>query len=326
MVYDVFPFFNEFDILKIRLNILSPLVDRFVIGEATHTFSGLPKELNFAANREMFADFLPRIEYIVIDDSPPELKPHSRDRYQKNQLLRGLKEANEEDVIIFSDLDEIPNPVVLKDIIENFDPDKIYHLAQRTFHGYLNREEITGKLLSMSGEFAGVKIPKCLGTKVFSMKNLPEKGISAIREVDLSLAHNLRIDNGGWHFSYMGGSGVKNLSKRVTEKIKAAAHQEYNESHTLAEISARTKLGKDILGSDAEFALVPIDESFPGYLRENLNEYEHLVMPEVTRGQAHIIKALMLVRRFFRRVYLRLKRFIKTGKILNDKVPETEES
>ena len=60
MVIDCIPFFNELDILKLRLHILDPLVDRFVIEEATHTFSGLPKDLCFEKNREMFEEFLRR--------------------------------------------------------------------------------------------------------------------------------------------------------------------------------------------------------------------------------------------------------------------------
>ncbi|MCL2051106.1 MAG: glycosyl transferase GT17 family protein [Lachnospiraceae bacterium] len=320
MVYDVFAFFNELDILKLRLNIMNPLVDRFVIAESTHTFSGQEKELNFYKNRKMFAEFLDKIEYVIVDDSPPFLNPHERDRYQKNHLIKGLSEAKEEDIIIFSDVDEIPNPLVLQKIIADFDVDKVYHLAQRMFHGYLNREEITEKLLSITGEFAGVSSRKWLGTKVFSTKNIPENGIVYIREADVSSPQSVRIDDGGWHFSYMGGNGEKDISKRVVDKIKAAAHQEYNESHTLKEVAAKTVLGKDFLGSEAEFARVPIDDSFPQYLRDNRDEYEHLIMPEITQARTCFTKITMLIFRFFRKLYMRIKRFIKTGKIRRDKV------
>ena len=57
MVYDCFQFFNELDILKIRLNVLSPVVDKFVISEATETFSGLKKPLYYEENKELFAAF-----------------------------------------------------------------------------------------------------------------------------------------------------------------------------------------------------------------------------------------------------------------------------
>ncbi|MCL2717306.1 MAG: glycosyl transferase GT17 family protein [Lachnospiraceae bacterium] len=315
MVYDVFPFFNELDILKIRLNIMNPYVDYFIIAESTHTFSGAQKELIFEKNKPIFAEFLPKIRYIIIDDSPIEFNPFQRDNYQKNHLVRGLTDINEDDVIIFSDLDEIPNPLILKKIIAEFDKNKIYHLAQRMFHGYLNREEISGKLLSITGEFPGIARRKWLGTKVFSKKSIPETGIVYIREADVNSPNCLRVDDGGWHFSYMGGKGEKDVSKRVIEKIIAAAHQEYNERHTLAEIVDKTVLGKDFLGSEAKFACVPIDESFPGYLRENLSEYEHLIMPQVTKAQIRYTKITMQVKRFFRKIIMRIIRFIKTGKI-----------
>ena len=62
MVYDCIPFFNELDILKLRLHILDPIVDQFVIEEATVTFSGEKKELCFEKNKVMFQEFLPKID------------------------------------------------------------------------------------------------------------------------------------------------------------------------------------------------------------------------------------------------------------------------
>ena len=335
MVYDVFPFFNELDILKMRLHILDHIVDRFVIEEATHTFSGMEKELCFEKNQAMFAAFLPKIDYVIVSDSPPELNPHQRDRYQKNHLINGLKGVHEEDIIIFSDVDEIPNPLVLEKIIADFDPEKVYHLAQRMFHGYLNREEISRKIFSITGEFPHILahdknigldsgLPhtpqlKWLGSKVFSARHIPEAGIVHIREFDPASPASIRVDDGGWHFSYMGGSNEADVSKRVIEKIKAAAHQEYNHQDTLAEVGAKTVLGKDFLGSEAQFARVEIDESFPQYLREHRDEYAHLIMEPVAKHQAIFIKLSMLIRRFFRKLIRRIKRFFKTGKIRRDR-------
>ncbi|MDR2546867.1 MAG: glycosyl transferase GT17 family protein [Lachnospiraceae bacterium] len=320
MVYDVFPFFNEIDILKLRLETIGFLVDRFVIAEATHTFSGELKPLYFHDNREMFSKYLPKIEYIVVDDSPEELGPHQRDRYQKNHLLRGLSEVKDDDIIIFSDVDEIPNPHALEKIIANFDPEKVYHLAQRMFHGYLNREETSMNILSITGEFAGVSRPMWLGTKVFAKRSIPATGIVYIRETDTESPASIRVNDGGWHFSYMGGSGERDATKRVIDKIKAAAHQEYNDQDILAEVTAKTVLGRNFLGrdgagNDATFVCVPIDETFPQYLREHIEEYSHLIMPEMTAGRILFAKTGMYIRRFFRKLYRRFIRFIKTGKI-----------
>lgn len=309
MVYDCIPFFNEIDILNLRLHILDPLVDRFIIEEATVTFSGEPKELCFEKNKELFREFLPKIEYIVVDDSPAGMTTHERDKFQKNALEKGIKDASDEDVIILSDVDEIPNPKVLAKIIEQFDPDKVYHLAQRMFYCYLNMEEVSGKLLSTTGEFPGVERKMWLGTKVFGKKSIPENGIIFLREASTAAPEAVRVADGGWHFGYMGSSRESNVSKRIGDKVVAAAHQEYNDQDTLAEARDRILLGQDIFGRNARFERVEIDESYPEYLRSHLDEYEYLVMKPISRGRQFFIRVFMKMKRFFRKAIRRVRRF-----------------
>ena len=180
MVYDCIPFFNELDILNLRLHVLDPYVDKFIIEEATVTFSGEPKELCFEKNKEMFREFLPKIEYIVVDNSPVNTTTHLRDKFQKNALEKGLADAGENDMILLSDVDEIPNPRVLQELKQNFDPDKVYHLAQRMFYCFINMEEVSGNLLSITGEFPGVERRMWLGTKIFAKRSIP-KAVSYTR-------------------------------------------------------------------------------------------------------------------------------------------------
>ena len=179
MIYDCFQFFNELDILKIRLNVLSPVVDRFVISEATETFSGLKKPLYYEENKEMFAEFQDKIIHVVVDDTPKgaDWGTHERDTFQKNAVTRGLRDCTDEDIVIFSDLDEIPDPDKIKEILQDFDKDKIYHFAQRLFYCYLNMEEVSGSLLSYAGEFEGVQRKKWIGTKMLSYKLLREQDL-----------------------------------------------------------------------------------------------------------------------------------------------------
>ena len=135
MIYDCVPFFNELDILKLRMQIMAPYVDFFVIEEASVTFSGEPKRMIFAENRQLFAEFEEKIRYVAVENSPLEgVTTHERDKFQKNQLIRGLSDCRPEDIIIFSDVDEIPNPKTLVRLIEAFEPGKVYHLAQRMFY------------------------------------------------------------------------------------------------------------------------------------------------------------------------------------------------
>ena len=310
MVIDCIPFFNELDILKLRLNILAPLVDRFVIEEATHTFSGLPKELCFEKNKQMFAEFLPKITYLVVDNSPADISTHERDKFQKNALEKALTEVSQEDVLILSDVDEIPNPEVLKKIIEEFDKEKIYHLAQRNFYCYLNMEEVSGNLLSITGEFPGVSRKMWLGTKVFSKKNIPDTGIIDLREISPTDKRSVRVENGGWHFGYMGSCHETDVSKRVGTKVVAAAHQEYNTEDVLAEVKDRLILGEDIFGRNAVFQWATIDESYPFYLLEHKEEYEYLIMPPISQGKRARVFVLMKIKRFFRKARRKLKRMM----------------
>lgn len=310
MVIDCVPFFNELDILKLRLHILDPLVDRFVIEEATHTFSGLPKELCFEKNKEMFREFLPKITYLVVDNSPEGITTHERDKFQKNALERALTDAAEDDVLILSDVDEIPNPEVLRKIIEAFDPGKIYHLAQRNFYCYLNMEEVSGNLLSITGEFPGVMRRMWLGTKVFAKRNIPETGIIDLREISPEDPRSVRVADGGWHFGYMGSCHETDVSKRVGEKVIAAAHQEYNKEDILVEVKDRLVLGEDIFGRNARFEWTVIDESYPEYLRDHRSEYDYLIMPPISEGRKIWIKLWMPVKRFFRKVRRKLRRMM----------------
>ena len=310
MVIDCIPFFNELDILKLRLHILDPLVDRFVIEEATHTFSGLPKELCFEKNREMFEEFLPKITYLVVDNSPKEISTHERDKFQKNALAKALTDASDEDVLILSDVDEIPNPVVLHELVKRFDPDKIYHLAQRNFYCYLNMEEVSGNLLSITGEFPGVERRMWLGTKVFAKKNIPESGIIDLREISPEDPRSVRVADGGWHFGYMGSCHETDVSRRVGTKVVAAAHQEYNTEDVLAEVKDRLILGEDIFGRNAVFQWAVVDESYPQYLLEHKSEYDYLIMPPISRGKKAFVKIWMLIKRFCRKVRRRIRRIL----------------
>lgn len=282
MIYDCIPFFNELDILKLRMQIMAPYVDKFVLEESTVTFSGEPKEMIFAKHRDMFADFEGKIIYVAVDNSPMSgVTTHERDKFQKNQLIRGMADCRPDDIVIFSDVDEIPNPKTLQRIIQNFDSDKIYHLAQRMFYCFLNMEEVTGNLLSITGEFPGVERKQWLGTKICSFGNLPEEGIVFLREVSPDDPRSVRVADGGWHFGYMGGDGERSARKRIAVKVKAAAHQEYNSSRYLSEAVDRLMCGEDIFDRNVQFVRVPIDESYPEYLQKHQEEYAYLIAPKI---------------------------------------------
>lgn len=314
MIYDCFPFFNELDILKLRLNILDPYVDRFVIEEATTTFSGQPKELCFEKNKDMFKDFLHKITYIVVDENPTDVNAFERDVFQKNHLIEGLKDATDKDIIMLSDCDEIPSPKALKWVVDNFDPGKVYHLAQDNFYAFFNMMEISGKLLETEGEFPEIpeRQRKWLGTKITSISQIPADGIVRLRDqIATTDPRSVRVAEGGWHFGYMGGHHETNAAKRIGIKVKAAAHQEYNDREILAETMDQLILGRDLLGRDAEFTRVEMDDRYPSYLLEHLDEYGYLVMPRISGFKKIMARLDLTVGRFCRKAYHHVMRKFK---------------
>ncbi|MBQ7943830.1 MAG: glycosyl transferase GT17 family protein [Lachnospiraceae bacterium] len=311
MVYDCFQFFNELDILKIRLHVMSPIVDKFVISEATETFSGMKKPLYYEENKEMFAEFADKIIHVVVDDTP-QGDTHARDTFQKNAVTRGLKDCTDEDIIIFSDLDEIPNPEKIQEILKDFKEDKIYHFAQRLFYCYLNMEEVSGSLLSYAGEFEGVERKKWIGSKMCSYKLLKEQGLQ-LGELRFPERKEvgIRVEDGGWHFGYMGGHGEKDIRKRVQDKVVSAAHQEYNSKRVLSQVSDQIKEGKDIFGREASFVRCEIDESYPAYIREHQDELSFLIMPEEKTAVKSVRKLRVKLRNMLYGGYTSIKRIAR---------------
>ena len=121
-------YFDEDLMLEIRLNTLNEIVDKFVICEATRDHGGNKKKLNFVMKK--FSKFKSKIEYLIVDDVPLEVKinkknwheNHIRDQFQRNAIHRALKGANDDDWIMISDIDEIPDPNKIKefDIKKNY--------------------------------------------------------------------------------------------------------------------------------------------------------------------------------------------------------------
>lgn len=276
MVYDSFQFFNELDILLMRMHILNDVVDKFVISESTVTFSGDPKPLFYAENKEMFREFEHKIIHNVVEDTPMDCDAFTRDHHQKCAVARGLSGCSPEDIVIFSDVDEIPNPETLKKWIPRVEEGRIYMLAQRLFYCFLNMEEVSGRLLSVTGEFEGVERPMWLGTKVCRYSMLEQFTTEELRNKEQK-AIGVRVADGGWHFSYMGGGKDQSVEARVKYKIKSAAHQEYNNRATLSKVKRNIRSHQDIFGREAQMVQVEIDESFPQYLRDHLDQYAYLM-------------------------------------------------
>ena len=123
-VFDCFMYYNEDTILDVRLNYLNKFVDYFIIVESTFNHRGQKKELNFDIKK--FSQFKNKIRYYILDDQPKDIEEvdindsedeknskyilngYRRDHFQRNHIIEGIKDAQENDIIIISDIDEIP--------------------------------------------------------------------------------------------------------------------------------------------------------------------------------------------------------------------------
>ena len=138
-IYDCFQFFNEEHILDLRLNVLDKFVDFFVIVESTTDHQGKQKKLNLNLNN--FKKFKNKIIYIVVDDTAENIKkPHKGgnslvEQHQRNSIMRGLNKCDDNDLIILSDVDEIPDLTKLN----SFDKKNKYAVfSQKAFAYKLN--------------------------------------------------------------------------------------------------------------------------------------------------------------------------------------------
>jgi len=257
MIYDCFMFFNELDLLEVRLHELNDVVDKFIISESTRTFSNQPKELIFQKNMDRFKEFLPKIEYMIIDDAdlPPYDAAWTYENYQRDVMEKALKGCSPEDLIIISDLDEIPDKEIIKNL-GDFGGIKVLDMLQYNFYlNYINSKE-----------------PVWLrGTRVFKYKELENTTLTAIR-----LSEGEHIPNAGWHFSFLGGI------KTIKYKIQAFAHQEYNNEYYTDEkkLEKAVKEGKDIFERGYEYKIVPIDKSFPQYIQKNKDKFKDLILKQ----------------------------------------------
>lgn len=285
-VIDIIPFFDEVDLLEIRLEVLSEIVDLFIISEFSTSFSGEKKGYNFEKYRSRFAKFEHKIIYKAKSHTP-DSDSFKNDHFQKNSLNNEVSEyVTNDDLILFGDLDEIPNPRVLAKAhkyIMNGTP--LVHFAQIPFYGFLNMKDTSGKLLSYAGDYPHILRKKWLGTIATNKKLVLSQTMTQLRDPSFK-ENGKRLRNGGWHFSYCGGMS-SSFEQRVRYKIINNAHQEFNNEDVLGRIEERRDNQEDFLGrkyrtrfgqwTSPKFKPVKFSNSFPEYIRLHSCKYPHLV-------------------------------------------------
>ena len=280
-IYDCFNFFNELDILEIRLNILKDYVDYFVIVESSIKHSGEPKEFIFEKNIDRFAAFKEKIIYYKVYDTPNNFihlsdtndktlnliyqfiinqkhrfdrhnqPDYGRDFFQKECMRRPLINCNDEDLILISDADEIINPKVIEDLSKLDIDNNIYSLNQPTYYYYLNL----------------LKDSNWHGTKMSKYKNIKNISFNEIRG-DESLS--IKIPNGGWHFSFMGGKEM------VKNKLISYSARDLVDGYILENIENNMDNNIDPFFRN-KLNKIEIDSTFPDYILNNLEKYKKMI-------------------------------------------------
>lgn len=246
-IFDVFPFHNELDLLELRLRMLDDYVDYFVLSESSTTLSGFPKTMHFEANKSRFGAFNDRIIHIPIH-AEFQGSTFGRDEFQRDQVHNTLANImSGRDLLIYSDLDEIPNPNSLSSALSVASDNRMAHMAQNVYVYFLNFHEVSRKFISYTGEYPNVKERKWLGSRAVTYDYARRFGMTELRS-PFHKELGVRIDDGGWHFTYCGGLPGIAVEDRVREKLVASPHQELMSKSTLRRIPDRIRKGRDPWG------------------------------------------------------------------------------
>lgn len=289
MIVDCFTFFNELDLLEIRLNHLNDVVDRFVLVEATKTHQFKDKPLYFEENKKRFEKFLPKIKHIIVDTYPenPNGNTWIYEHHQRNSISKGLTDLKPNDIILISDLDEIPS---VETILSEKNRKGVRVFRQDAYYYFLN---------CINASEQGKRRYRWNGTIMLEYEIFKKYNPQYFREMGMLLLGVFRpeflhrnfykwqkfrkftmkgltvrfVANGGWHFSYLGGVDA------IIKKIESFAHSEYNkpEFKNPDKIKQMITSGEDIFGRGFKYIFLKIDNSFPVYIQKNKEKYKQFI-------------------------------------------------
>ena len=291
-IFDCFMYFDEDLLLDLRLNYLNSYVDKFVIVESNYAHSGKKRNLNFDIDN--FKKFKNKITYLVFDQEPSGIanfnnKDHiditnskyflnaaKRENSQRNYILEGLKDAEPNDMILISDLDEIPN---LEQNNLNEINNRLIFFKQKLFYYKFN-------LMLESFEWFGTKA--CRKKLLLSpqwLRNIKDKNYPFWRLDTIFSRTKYQdiyfVENGGWHFSYL--KTAKNIEKKLTSYLH---HREYdlkpigedgiqkmiNNKKPVYNLKVDSKKNK--FNGGEELKITSTDE-LPNYIKNNLDKYKN---------------------------------------------------
>lgn len=251
MIYDCFSFFNELDLLEIRLCLLYDHVDKFVIVEANKTHSNKPKPLFFEENKTRFEKYSDKIIYIKALDLPDSNDAWVLEKAQRETIKKGLLNCSDDDIIIISDLDELVDPAVLKKSIT--EPTRINMYLYYYFLNWKTNEIWNQSFIS-------------------PYKFIKNESLSYLRTNIEVIPNSIPVSESGnsKHLSYLYGFDLK----KYTTKLNSFAHQEYNKSPFTSSNHLKfcLKYQMDILLR--KNIRITIDKSYSHLIKLNLKDNE----------------------------------------------------
>lgn len=249
-IFDCFTFYNEFDLLELRLKEHYDHVDHFVIAEANKTHQGRPKEFLLEQNWDRYKDFHDKIIHVKVDDMPTHPNAWVLENFQRNALSRGLASANPEDVVVISDCDEVMRGETFEVIR---DTDYQYWTCRSPMFyfkiNYMMVQPNSYFINAVATRASNRVSPQDMRNMTLNFSRLPHDYI------DDKLC---TIQHAGWHFTYFGNT------EHAANKLRNFAHQESNhwaDKISVEEMIAR-KGGIDP-NSGERFEYIAIDDYFP---------------------------------------------------------------
>lgn len=265
-IYDLFLVGTELDWTEIRLHELAPHVDYFVIVEAERSFTNKTKPLYFRKNWKHFSKFESKIIYHVLNDDAiiKSSNPWEHERYQRNALmtqvfpdLLGEKAPNQGDVIMVSDVDEIPRPETLKKL-RNCDIPELTGMRSKFFLYSFQWQDA-------DGDWGHPQATIWQGERTI----LPE----ALRMSWTTMNHT--FDNASWHCT----TCFQTVAELIT-KIEYFSHQEWNDEQFKDpdDIVRRVRNGTDVFERGTPYVKIPQDQlDVPAYLKQHPERFSYLL-------------------------------------------------
>jgi hypothetical protein len=267
-IYDCFPFYNELDLLELRFEELYDHVDHFVLVEANTTFTDIPKPYYFDENKDRYAKWLDKVIHIKVADMPHSSNAWDNDIWQRNSINQGIIDADDNDIIIVSDLDEIIRPETV-DAMRQDNETQIWGLRMPLFYFKFNHMLTTTDSKYMIWGMACRKrliVPADeFRFQRFQLASLPYGYTNSGIRV---------MEHAGWQFSYLGDTEF------AKNKIKSFAHQETNTPEVMSSIDVESSVqnGHGLGPNNSEvFVNVEIDDYMPKTLVNNITKYKKYI-------------------------------------------------